>query len=309
MTLFKSRRANPKVDRVLLGVGLALLAAFTGVVVWLYFGEWGLITDSLVVLFVLFSCIALVQRWRNKIRLAFGVRGGGVVREVLLGFGICALAWTGIFLFEWALGAIHIEEVRADVGALAKTLGIMSAYGAYEEVMFRVLILCGMIALFRRPWLAVGLSSVMFGLVHLNNPDATALGLASNTLGGVMYGVAFVRTGRVWMPVGLHTAWNWMQGPVFGFNVSGASEWSDKLIHQVAVGPELITGGVYGESSVVVIAFRFVVIALVVLATRSAYLRSAHPTRLPATSKGSATEAGDLPPPPVRRPRLNSTGP
>ncbi len=152
-TLFKSIRTNPKVDRVLLGLELALLAAFTGVVVWLYFGEWGLITDSLVVLFVLFSCVALIQRWRDKIRLGFGLRGG-VVREVLLGFGICALAWAGIFLFEWALGAIRIEEVRPDASGLAKTLGIMSAYGAYEEVMFRVLILCGMIALFRRPWLS-----------------------------------------------------------------------------------------------------------------------------------------------------------
>ena len=176
--------------------------------------------------------------------------------------------------------------MRPDVGALAKTLGILTAYGAYEEVMFRVLILCGMMALFRRPWLAVGLSSVMFGLVHLNNPDATTLGLTSNVLGGVMYGAAFVCTGRIWMPIGLHTAWNWMQGPVFGFNVSGASEWSDKLVHQVAAGPELLTGGAYAEGSVVVIAFRFVVIALVVLTTRWAYLRrrSAHPTRLPATS-------------------------
>ena len=282
--MFESITTNPKVDRALLGVGLALLAAVTAAVVWLYFGEWGLITDSLVVLFVLFSSIALIQRWRDKIRLGFGLRGGGVLGEVLLGFGICALAWAGIFLFELALGAIRIEEVRPDVGALAKTLGILTAYASYEEVMFRVLILCGMIALFRRPWLAVALSSVMFGLVHLNNPDATALGLASNVLGGVMYGTAFVRTGGIWMPIGLHTAWNWMQGPVFGFNVSGASEWSDKLIHQVAVGSDLITGGAYGEGSVVVIAFRFVVIALVVLATRWAYLRSAHPTRLPATS-------------------------
>ena len=264
--MFEAIRTNPKADRALLGLGLALLAAFTGFVAWLYFGEWGLVTDSLVVLFVVFSCVALVQRWRGKIRLGFDLREG-VPHEVLLGVGISALAWAGIFLVEWALGAIRIEGVRPDVGALAETLGVLTAYGAYEEVMFRALILCGMISLFRRPWLAVGLSSVMFGLVHLNNPDATAIGLASNALGGMMYGAAFVRTGRIWMPIGLHTAWNWMQGPVFGFNVSGASEWSDKLVHQVAVGPDLITGGAYGEGSVVVIAFRFVVIALVILAT------------------------------------------
>jgi membrane protease YdiL (CAAX protease family) len=96
------------------------------------------------------------------------------------------------------------------------------------------------------------------------------LGLMSNALGGVMYGAAFVRTGRIWMPIGLHTTWNWMQGPVFGLTISGATEWSDKLVHQTAVGSDLITGGAYAEGSLVVIAFRFAVIALVVLATRRA---------------------------------------
>jgi len=58
-----------------------------------------------------------------------------------------------------------------------------------------------------------------------------------------------------------------MQGPVFGFTASGMSEWSNLLVRQAAVGPDLTTGGAYVEGSVVVIAFRFVVIALVVLAT------------------------------------------
>jgi uncharacterized protein len=107
----------------------------------------------------------------------------------------------------------------------------------------------------------------MFGLAHAAADGATALGLASNALGGIMYGAAFVLTGRVWMPIGLHAAWNWMQGPVFGFDASGMSEWSSMLVHQAAVGSDLITGGTYVEGSVVVIAFRFVAIALVVLAT------------------------------------------
>ena len=91
--------SDPRVGRALLGLGLALLAAFSVAVVWMYFGEWGPITDSLVVLFAVFSIVALVQRWREKIRLGFGLRGG-VLRELSLGFGICVLAWAGIFLVE-----------------------------------------------------------------------------------------------------------------------------------------------------------------------------------------------------------------
>jgi membrane protease YdiL (CAAX protease family) len=272
--------SDPRVGRALLGLGLALLAAFSVAVVWMYFGEWGPITDSLVVLFAVFSIVALVQRWREKIRLGFGLRGG-VLRELSLAFGICVLAWAGIFLVEWAVGAIRIEGVRPDVVGLISTLGVVTANAAFQEVMFRVLILCGMIALFRRPWLAVGLSSLLFALAHVNSDGLTALGLASNALGGVMYGVAFVLTGRVWMPIALHAAWNWMQGPVLGFTGSGLGEWSNQLVHQSAVGPDLITGGSYLEGSLVVIAFRFVVIALVVLAT--------------ARALGSARAAGGFP--------------
>jgi hypothetical protein len=107
----------------------------------------------------------------------------------------------------------------------------------------------------------------VFGLAHAAD-GATALGLASNALGGIMYGAAFVRTGRIWMPIGLHAAWSRAQGPVFGFTASGMSEWSSMLVQQAAVGSDLITSGTYTEGSVVVIAFRFVVVALVVLATR-----------------------------------------
>ena len=83
-----------------------------------------------------------------------------------------------------------------------------------------------------------------------------------------MYALAFVRTGRIWMPIGLHAAWNFTQGSIFGFPVSGATDWSEGLVRQAEVGSDLITGGAFGpEGGLVGIAFRFVVIGLIVLAT------------------------------------------
>lgn len=74
--MFKSISTDPRVDRVLLGLGLAFLAVFSVAVVWLYFGQGNAITDGVVVLFGIFSLIALVERGRGKIRLGFGLRGG-----------------------------------------------------------------------------------------------------------------------------------------------------------------------------------------------------------------------------------------
>ena len=282
--MFKAIKANPKADRALLGLGLVLLAAFSGAVVWMYFGEGNLITDFIVVLFALFSFTALVQRWRDKIRLGFGLRGGAPLREFFVGFGICALAMAGIFVAEWALGAIRIEGVRPQIETLAANFAFLVLLWAPFEETLRVLMLNGMRVVFRRTWIAVTMVSVAFGLIHAANDNATALSVTSNTLGGLMYALAFVRTGRIWMPIGLHAAWNFVQGTIFGFPVSGATDWSEGLVRQAEVGSDLLTGGAFGpEGGLVGIAFRFVVIALVILATRQSNLRRAHPTRLPAT--------------------------
>jgi hypothetical protein len=77
-----------------------------------------------------------------------------------------------------------------------------------------------------------------------------------------MYAIAFLDSGRIWLGWGLHFAWNFFQGSILGFPVSGMTE-GGSLIQQAAVGPEIITGGAYGpEAGLVGMSFRFVVIGL-----------------------------------------------
>jgi membrane protease YdiL (CAAX protease family) len=268
---------HQKTDRVLLGSGLALLAVFSVAVVWLYFGEGNPITDCIVVLFGTFSLIALVQRWRGRIRLGYGLRGGAP-REILAGFGICTLAMAGIFCAEWSLGGIRVEGIRPEIGVVAANFGFLVLLWAPFEETLRALMLNGMRVVFRRAWIAVAMVSVAFGLIHAANDHATALSVASNALGGLMYALAFVRTGRIWMPIGLHAAWNFVQGSLLGFPVSGATDWSQGLIRQTEAGIDLITGGAFGpEGGLVGIAFRFAVIALVIIATRPSVAQTAEP--------------------------------
>lgn len=268
---------DPKVDRALLGLGLAILGAFSVAVVWLYFGEGTPITDCIVVLFGIFSLVALVQRWRGRMQLGFGLRGGAP-RELLAGFGICTPAMAGVFCVEWALGGIRVEGVRPEMATLAANFGFLVLLWAPFEETLRALMLNGMGVVFRRAWIAVAMVCVAFGLIHAANDHATALSVTSNALGGLMYALAFVRTGRIWMPIGLHAAWNFVQGTVLGFPVSGATDWSGGLVRQAEAGSDLVTGGAFGpEGGLVGIAFRFVVIALVVLATRPALPRRAGP--------------------------------
>ena len=82
-----------------------------------------------------------------------------------------------------------------------------------------------------------------------------------------MYGLAFVLTGRIWLGVGLHFAWNFVQGPLLGFILSGHLVPGAPL-HIDDLGPVWLTGGNYGpEGGIVGVGFRFVVIAAVLVST------------------------------------------
>ena len=97
-------------------------------------------------------------------------------------------------------------------------------------------------------WLAVLLTSVPFAAVHLRNPNVAAGFTFVNTaLAGVWLAVAYLRTRSLWFPLGIHWAWNWALGSLFGLPVSGITDLAPHpLLHGTDLGPAWLTGGSYG---------------------------------------------------------------
>lgn len=197
---------------------------------------------------------------------AFGDFGAGAL--------IAGIAMTLVFLVELVTGLIRVTGVSFDLATLVARSGWF-IYGAFfEEFIFRSLMLSGIVAVLmllayvriKLPpglikWLAIAISAAAFGYAHFNNPGATAITMFGNGLGGLMYGVAFLGGRNIWLPVGVHFGWNFFQGAIFGFPVSGTIEQS--LIIQETVGADLWTGGAYGpEAGLIGMTSRFVVIAL-----------------------------------------------
>jgi len=98
---------------------------------------------------------------------------------------------------------------------------------------------------------AVVLSSAVFGVLHLTNPNATLAGAGGVFLAGVFFCFAYLRSGRLWLPIGLHIGWNLCEGLMFGFPVSGLDTY--RLLHVDVLGPELWTGGPFGPEAGLVI--------------------------------------------------------
>jgi len=170
----------------------------------------------------------------------------------------------GIFLVELLLGSLRYAGMQMDLAAMRSALGTIAFGALFEEVLYRSLLLSGLVAALRgRKWLAILISAVVFGIIHLSNPGASTISAFGNALGGIIYGMAFLGGRNIWLPLGLHFSWNFSQGPILGFPVSGLN--FGGIFATEPVGSDLINGGAYGpEAGLVGILFRFVIMAMVV---------------------------------------------
>ena len=166
----------------------------------------------------------------------------------------------GIFLVELSLGWITISELfvtRNNTSfwlALILTAIVFICVGIYEELWVRGYLLRNLAEGFSfinprtgvvLAWL---LSSLLFGVLHLANPGATWLSTLNISLAGLMIGLPILLSGRLGMAIGLHITWNFAQGNLFGFPVSGHSV-DVTLLAIEQSGPEIWTGGVFGPEA------------------------------------------------------------
>jgi membrane protease YdiL (CAAX protease family) len=136
---------------------------------------------------------------------------------------------------------------------LVTPLMIGLASGFFEEILFRG-VLFRMIEESLGSWAALGISALIFGGLHLLNENATLQGAMAVMLeAGIMLAGAYMFTRRLWLPIGIHIAWNFTQAGIFGIAVSG-NEPMPGLLKSVLSGPTWLTGGEFGaEASVIAV--------------------------------------------------------
>jgi len=181
--------------------------------------------------------------------------------QVLAGTIIAGVALSGVFLFELWTRLLVVDRV-GDVATLSTDISTPIVVAFIEEFIFRAVLLGCFILWFRNSDLAVALSAVIFSAAHLANPHVETLAIIGYLIGGYIYGIAYLRSGRVWLPIGLHFGWNYAEGRVFGFPLSGGRV-IDPFITQHNIGPTLWTGGEYGpEASLIGLVARFAILFL-----------------------------------------------
>ena len=214
----------------------------------------------------IFLIILIYQRIKNERKFSadIGLANNAVFgKDILTGITIGLFAMSGIFAVELFLKSIHISGLNPVTLKWFISLFVLIISAGIEEILFRGIIFGGLLRI-TRTWIAILLASLLFGIAHAGNPNANLISVINNALGGLMYSVAFLYTRSLWLPFSLHFSWNFFQGLVFGFPVSGYN--FGGIINQITVGSTWLTGGDYGpEGGLIGMFFRVVIILLLYL--------------------------------------------
>jgi len=225
----------------------------------------GILLLGILLLFSATCAVYLSRRFIDKKTFqSLGLRvDRSSATDFVFGFFLSG-AMVGIMcLILVSFGWLHLQKVNWSNNPLMDwtrllllLVGVGITVGWWEELVFRGYILHNLKDDMGLAW-AIGLSCLLYGLIHLLNPNANLLSIFVIAFIGYMRIFGWLRTRQLWLSMGMHAGWNFLQGPIVGFSVSGRETYS--LVENTISGPNWITGGEFGPEGGLVAAFVVVV--------------------------------------------------
>ena len=191
--------------------------------------------------------------------LSLGIRWDrNAFYDLVIGFFIAGIIIGLIFVLDWSFGWLTIISFKSEQEKFYKLLMeilfcllIFFMVGWQEELMFRGYIFQNIQDGMKHTWGLI-LSSIIFAAYHLTNPNFSWFALLGLIIAGFFLAYPYLRTKMLWLSIGLHFGWNFFEGYVFGFSISGLDTFPS-FIEQSVSGPSWITGGAFGPEAGIVL--------------------------------------------------------
>jgi membrane protease YdiL (CAAX protease family) len=165
-------------------------------------------------------------------------------RDGILGLllSIALLGCGSLLLF--ANGNLHWTDYSFDASSFFIALGLMLLVALAEEMVFRGYILGNLLEAGSSKWTALAISAVIFALVHASNLGINVAAILNLFLAGVLLGLNYIYTKNLWFAILFHFGWNFFQGPVLGYPISGLQ--LPGILEMELSGNPLLTGDRFG---------------------------------------------------------------
>ena len=177
---------------------------------------------------------------------------------LLIGGMLILVSFGGVMLASG--GRLTFTGFPAE--ALLYLVVLFVAVSLAEELLFRGYLLPYLLKHYATVW-AIVLSSVLFAAMHLGNDNVSLIGITNIFLAGVLFAQLRIIYQNLWVPLGVHFIWNYLQGAAFGFSVSGIA--TESILVPTFDTPSIINGGEFGlEGSIITV---FLLVAAIILLT------------------------------------------
>jgi membrane protease YdiL (CAAX protease family) len=255
---------------------LGIVISVIGSILGLTIDPENLVLGQILNLVVITGSVYIARRWLdirsfeslglilNRQDLFDTLAGIGItfVQMGFIYFVMFSLGWLTFEGFAWQFDPVNTVVTNV----LIFFVGFLLV-GWNEELLSRGYHLQAIASGLNLFW-GVVISSAVFGILHLGNPNATWVSAAGIFFAGLFLAYGYIRTRQLWLPIGLHIGWNFFEGVVFGFPVSGFNFY--KLTRIKVTSPELWTGGAFGpEAGLIVLPSLIVGGALIYWFTRN----------------------------------------
>ena len=214
----------------------------------------GIIASS----FVIIAYILFYRKYEKREVGEFSSKG--LLKNIVLGLLIGTILQILTITVIYFLGNIQIISINP-ISSIITPFAVAFSVAVFEEVLLRGIVfriaeekLGSHISLF--------LSALIFGAVHLMNPDSSLISSLCIGIVGYIFGAAYIYSRSLWLPIAIHFSWNFVQSGIFGAVTSG-NEKTSSLFNTTISGSELITGGTFGPEGTIQATLFWLVVAIV----------------------------------------------
>ena len=241
--------------------GIAIVSLLTEYSFKEYISDTALLMENKMMLLMMVCQLAgtlftvwLFQKYINRepfssIGIEFSGYKNDFIFGLLIGFGLIVMGFSILIIFNF----ISVSSLQFSFIDQLFYLCLFAVVSINEEIAMRGYILQNLSSSFNK-YIALALSSLVFMIMHIGNPNMSAIPLFNLFLAGLFLGIYCIHRKNLWFPIGAHFTWNYFQGPVLGFEVSGNEV--NSIFIQSLDGSDLITGGKFGfEGSIILTVF------------------------------------------------------
>lgn len=204
-----------------------------------------LICSEAIMLISAFLAAWIVLHIQGLSLTGLGLSLKGYWKDWLGGIAFAIILYAVGFGLSLAFGVVEIVGFDFQPSSLLLTLVFYLLVAITEELMVRGFILGRLIDGGFNKYLALFISSVIFSLMHIFNPNFAFIPFLNILLAGIFLGASYIYTRNLCFPIALHWFWNWLQGPVLGYEVSG-NKFGESLLKLRLPEANLLNGGTFG---------------------------------------------------------------